>query len=76
MRVAEKREAPRMPPKPGYKQPGREGQAPIIVHVAKEIREDFKIATIENGTTMQAALAAFVETYAAKVTARRKKSRG
>jgi hypothetical protein len=62
-----------MPPKPGYKQPGREGKVSMLIWVDPDIRSDFKIATIENGTNMQDAIEQFVIQYAAEVTKRRRR---
>lgn len=62
-----------MGPKPGYKAPSREGKASILIHIDDEIRTAFKVATIENGTTMQAAIVAFITEYAGPVLKRMKR---
>jgi hypothetical protein len=62
-----------MGPKPGYKAPSREGKVSILIHLDEEIRTAFKVATIENGITMQDAIVAFIEDYAAPVIKRMKR---
>ena len=57
----------------GYKAPVREGKASILVYLDPEIRTAFKVATIENGTTMQEAIVKFISDYAAPVLKRMKK---
>ncbi len=54
-----------MGPKPGYKQPGREGQKAVAFWLDADLRAAFKIAATENGTTMQQAFEAWVQEYAA-----------
>lgn len=66
-------ECAEMGPKPGYKQPSREGKASILIHLDPEVRTAFKVATIENGTTMQEAIVAFISEYAAPVLKRMKR---
>lgn len=53
-----------MGPKPGYKQPGRAGKVSILIHLDEDVRTAFKVAAIENGTTMQDAIVAFISEYA------------
>ncbi len=65
-----------MPPKPGYKQPGRDGKVSILIHLDDDVRTAFKVAAIENGTTMQAVLADFIETYSATALKRQKRQQG
>lgn len=62
-----------MGPKPGYKAPSREGKVSILVHLDDEIRTAFKVATIENGTTMQDAIVTFITEYAGPVLKRMKR---
>jgi hypothetical protein len=57
----------------GYKAPVREGKASILVYVDPDVRTAFKVATIENGTTMQEAIGAFVAEYADAVLRRMKR---
>jgi len=65
-----------MGPKPGYKAPSRVGKASILIHLDEEVRTAFKVATIENGTTMQNAIVAFITEYAGPVLKRmRRKDR-
>lgn len=68
-------EASTMGPKPGYKQPGREGQKAIAVWADEELRAAFKIATIERGTTMQEELVRHMAEYAAPVLKRMKRGK-
>lgn len=53
-----------MGPKPGYKQPSREGQKAVAFWLDEEVRAAFKIAATENGTTMQEAFETWVAEYA------------
>lgn len=62
-----------MGPKPGYKAPSREGKVSILIHLDEETRTAFKVATIENGTTMQDAIVAFITGYAGPVLKRMKR---
>ena len=64
-----------MGPKPGYKAPSREGKVALLVHIDEELRTAFKVATIENGTTMQDALAALITEYAGSVLKRMRSKR-
>ena len=64
-----------MPPKRGYRQPGREGKVSMLTWLEGDLRRDFKIACIERDTTMNEAVEAFVREYAAEVTKRRRKSK-
>lgn len=64
-----------MGPKPGYKAPSREGKVSILVHLDEDLRTAFKVATIENGTTMQDAIVAFISEYSAPVLKRMKRNR-
>jgi hypothetical protein len=57
----------------GYKAPVREGKASILVYVDPDVRTAFKVATIENGTTMQEAIGEFVAEYADAVLKRMKR---
>jgi hypothetical protein len=54
-----------MGPKPGYKQPSREGQKAVAFWLDEDVRAAFKIAATENGTTMQEAFEQWVQDYAA-----------
>lgn len=45
-----------MGPKPGYRQPGREGKVSILVHLDEDLRTAFKVACIERGVTMNEAI--------------------
>lgn len=54
-----------MGPKPGYKQPSREGQKAVAFWLDEDVRAAFKIAATENGTTMQEAFEHWVMEYAA-----------
>jgi len=54
-----------MGPKPGYKQPSREGQKAVAFWLDEDVRAAFKIAATENGTTMQEAFETWVLEYAA-----------
>lgn len=54
-----------MGPKPGYKQPSREGQKAVAFWLEEDVRAAFKIAATENGTTMQEAFEHWVQEYAA-----------
>ena len=54
-----------MGPKPGYKQPSREGQKAVAFWLDEDVRAAFKIAATENGTTMQEAFELWVHEYAA-----------
>ena len=49
-----------MGPKPGYKQPGREGQKAVAFWLDEDVRAAFKIAATENGATMQEAFEQWV----------------
>lgn len=62
-----------MGPKPGYKAPSREGKVSILIHLDEDVRTAFKVATIENGTTMQDAIVAFITEYASPVLKRMKR---
>ncbi len=57
----------------GYKAPVREGKASILVYVDPDVRTAFKVATIENGTTMQEAIAGFIAEYSGAVLRRMKR---
>lgn len=57
----------------GYKAPVREGKASILVYVDPDVRTAFKVATIENGTTMQKAIVSFITEYADPVLRRMKR---
>ena len=54
-----------MGPRPGYKQPSREGQKAVAFWLDEDVRAAFKIAATENGTNMQDAFEAWVQDYAA-----------
>ena len=54
-----------MGPRPGYKQPSREGQKAVAFWLDEDVRTAFKIAATENGTTMQEAFENWVQDYAA-----------
>lgn len=54
-----------MGPKPGYKQPNREGQKAVAFWLDEDVRAAFKIAATENGTSMQDAFEQWVLEYAA-----------
>ena len=54
-----------MGPKPGYKQPSRDGQKAVAFWLDEDVWTAFKIAAAENGTTMQQAFEAWVQEYAA-----------
>jgi hypothetical protein len=54
-----------MGPKPGYKQPNRQGQKAVSFWLDEDVRASFKIAATENGTTMQDAFESWVLEYAA-----------
>ena len=62
-----------MGPKPGYKAPSRDGKVSILIHLDEDVRTAFKVATIENGSTMQDAIVAFITEYAAPVIKRMKR---
>jgi hypothetical protein len=62
-----------MGPKPGYKAPSRDGKVSILIHLDEDVRMAFKVATIENGTTMQDAIVAFITDYAGPVIKRMKR---
>lgn len=62
-----------MGPKPGYKAPSREGKVSILIHLDEEVRTAFKVATIENGTTMQDEIVRHITEYAAPVLKRMKR---
>lgn len=62
-----------MGPKPGYKAPSRDGKVSILIHLDEDVRTAFKVATIENGTTMQKAIVAFISDYAGPVIKRMKR---
>lgn len=53
-----------MGPKPGYRQPNREGQKAVAFWLDEDVRAAFKIAATENGTTMQDAFERWVLEYA------------
>lgn len=50
---------------PGYKQPSREGRVSVLVWMDQDVRQAFKIAALENGTTMQEVLEVTAKDYAA-----------
>jgi len=62
-----------MPPKPGYKQPGREGKVSILIHLDEDLRTAFKLTAIERGETMQDAIVGFIEDYSADALKRLKR---
>jgi len=62
-----------MPPKKGYKQPGREGKVQILVHLDEDLRTAFKLTAIERGETMNDAIVRFVEEYSADTVRRLKR---
>lgn len=63
----EKHGSDEMGPKPGYKAPSRHGKVSILIHLDEDVRTAFKVATIENGTTMQDEIVRHVTEYAAPV---------
>ncbi|HML30100.1 MAG TPA: hypothetical protein PKE16_14960 [Hyphomicrobium sp.] len=65
MRDTDRMETESMGPRPGYKQPGREGQKAVAFWLDEDVRAAFKIAATENGTTMQDAFEQWVLEYAA-----------
>ena len=65
-----------MPPKPGYKQPSKEGKAQVVVLLDPELRHAFKLTTVERMETMQEVLHRYIEEYAADTVSRlRRKKR-
>lgn len=58
-------ECDKMGPRPGYKQPSREGQKAVAFWLDEDVRAAFKIAATENGKTMQKAFEEWVHDYAA-----------
>lgn len=66
-------EASTMGPKPGYKAPIRSGKASILIYLDEDLRTAFKVATIENGTSMQEELVRHISEYAGPVLKRMKR---
>lgn len=62
-----------MGPKPGYKAPSRHGKVSILTHLDEDVRTAFKVATIENGTTMQDEIVRHITEYAGPVLKRMKR---
>lgn len=62
-----------MGPKPGYKAPSRHGKVSILIHLDEDVRTAFKVATIENGTTMQDEIVRHITEYAGPVLKRMKR---
>ena len=61
----------RMPPKPGYIAPSREGKVPLTVYVEPATRQALKIAAATHETTvdamMQEAIAITLKKYPSKL---------
>lgn len=55
-----------MPPKPGYKQPGREGKVSLLLWLDEEVRTALKLTAIERGTSVQAAFEEWATEFAAE----------
>lgn len=52
-----------MPPKPGYKQPGRHGRVGFLLWLDRDLRTELKIAAIRNDKTVQAVLEEAARAY-------------
>lgn len=48
----------------------------ILIHLDEDLRTAFKVAAIENGTTMQDALVGFISDYAEPVAKRLRRQKG
>lgn len=66
-------ESQAMGPRPGYKAPSREGKVSILIHLDEDLRTAFKVASIENGTSMQDAIVSFIAGYSEPVLRRMKR---
>lgn len=62
-----------MPPKKGYKQPGRDGMVQILVHLDEDLRKAFKLTAIERGESMNDAVVRYIEGYSADTLKRLKR---